>query len=83
MISDTNNTSFKKAIFITGATGLLGSYLLKELVHQNKKIKALYRSEIPKGFDSVDWIKGDIFDVSLLDVEKCAAGLSLRRQCFL
>lgn len=61
-ISDSNET-----VFLTGATGLLGSHLLKELVHQNKKIKALYRSEIPNGFDSVEWIKGNIFDVVLLD----------------
>ena len=67
MNSDTNNTSSDKTVFITGATGLLGSHLLKELNHQNKKIKALYRSEIPKGFENVEWIKGDILDVSLLD----------------
>jgi len=54
-------------IFITGATGLLGSYLIKELAEQDVKIKALYRNEIPFSHKNIDWIKGDISDTSLLE----------------
>ncbi len=79
------NTS-KAYIFITGASGLLGANLLHALVQQGKKVKALYRSSIPgiPGADRVEWIKGDIFDIDLLetcmeDVERvyhCAAVVS-------
>lgn len=56
-------------ILVTGATGLLGSYLMKELVARNKKIKALYRTQIPAQSytEQVEWIPGDILDVVLLE----------------
>jgi dihydroflavonol-4-reductase len=65
---DTNNLSSKnKTVFITGATGLLGTHLVKELIKQDKKIKALYRTEIPFTNEHIDWINGDIFDTDLLE----------------
>ncbi|HRQ52480.1 MAG TPA: SDR family oxidoreductase, partial [Agriterribacter sp.] len=33
-------------VFVTGGTGLLGSYLLRELVAREKKVIALYRKKI-------------------------------------
>ncbi|HEX5151985.1 MAG TPA: NAD-dependent epimerase/dehydratase family protein [Parafilimonas sp.] len=66
-------------IFITGATGLLGSYLLKELAEQDRKIKALYRNEIPFNDKNIDWIKGDISDISLL--EEILAGVDEVYHC--
>ena len=56
-------------IFVTGGTGLLGSYLLRELVARGKKVSALYRKEIPQTSYSnqVQWIKGDIHDIALLE----------------
>ena len=56
-------------IFVTGGTGLLGSYLLKELVTRHKNITAVYRSEIPRApyAQHVNWIQGDILDVALLE----------------
>ncbi len=62
-----NSPAEKKIIFITGATGLLGSHLIKELVKQNVKIKALYRNEIPFVDSNIEWIKGDLFDTVLLE----------------
>ncbi|MEO8711277.1 MAG: NAD-dependent epimerase/dehydratase family protein [Parafilimonas sp.] len=56
-----------KTIFITGATGLLGSHLLKQLIKQDVNIKALYRAEIPFTHKNIEWINGDIFDVVLLE----------------
>ena len=71
-------------IFITGATGLLGSHLIKELLKHNVNIQALYRTEIPFSDSKIEWIKGDIFDTVLLEevlndvdeVYHCAAKVS-------
>ena len=56
-------------ILVTGASGLLGSYVVKQLVAQNKTVKALYRSHIPAfdGADKVQWVKGDILDIVALE----------------
>lgn len=56
-------------IFVTGGTGLLGSYLLRDLVARGKKVSALYRTEIPSHdyAKAVNWIQGDILDVVLLE----------------
>ena len=62
-----NSPAENKIIFITGATGLLGSHLIKPLSQQNKKIKALYRNEIPFVDSNIEWIKGDLFDTVLLE----------------
>lgn len=73
-------------VFVTGGTGLLGSYLLRELVARGKKVSALYRKEVPQtGYSNqVQWIQGDIHDVVLLEeamqkakeVYHCAAMVS-------
>lgn len=56
-------------ILITGASGLLGSHLLKNLVKEGQPVKALYRSEVPaiEGADKVEWIQGDILDIASLE----------------
>lgn len=56
---------------ITGANGLLGTHLIKELIAAGETIVGLYRSALPTTLsqdeiDQVQWIKGDILDVSLL-----------------
>ena len=61
-----------KKIFITGASGLLGSYLIRDLLQQkdvqlisffrNTKSNLLTSDELAK----VQWIQGDIMDVDLL-----------------
>mgnify|MGYP001040057353 CR=1 FL=1 len=73
-------------IFVTGGTGLLGSYLLRELVARGQKVSALYRKEVPQASYSnqVQWIQGDIHDIVLLEeimrqvkqVYHCAATVS-------
>lgn len=73
-------------IFVTGGTGLVGSRLIEQLVKENKRVKALYRSKIPdiEGKEKVEWCKGDILDVVALDeamknihqVYHCAAIIS-------
>ncbi len=50
---------------------MVGSYLLKQLVQDKKRVKALYRSAPPSFLTAeenqkIEWIKGDILDVDLL-----------------
>lgn len=60
-------------ILITGGTGFLGSYIIKELVQKNYQVRAIRRSHklpffIPKEiFDKVEWVEGDILDVVSLE----------------
>lgn len=71
-------------VFITGATGLLGSCLTKMLAAEEAGIKALYRNKIPFEHANIEWVQGDIFDVVLLEeimqdvdeVYHCAAKIS-------
>src|SRR5205823_3272170 len=65
-----NYSPFKdEFILVTGASGLVGSHLIKNLVKCGKKVKALYRSSVPKfeNADRVEWTQGDILDVSFLE----------------
>lgn len=69
-------------ILITGATGLIGSRVLLELLMLNKKVRALKRSdsslkEVKKLFkdtgredlwSQIEWIEGDITDITTLEV---------------
>ncbi|MBS1748827.1 MAG: NAD-dependent epimerase/dehydratase family protein [Bacteroidetes bacterium] len=73
-------------ILVTGGTGLLGSYLLRDLVARGENVRALYRTSIPqaKWAGSIEWIRGDILDPFLLaesmrhvqEVYHCAAVVS-------
>jgi dihydroflavonol-4-reductase len=55
-------------IFVTGASGLVGSHLIQSLIEKGLSVRALYRKNIPdfKGSEKVEWIKGDILDVDSL-----------------
>ena len=55
-------------IFVTGASGLVGSHLIQSLVAKGKTVRALYRNQIPsfKGAEKVQWVEGDLLDVSAL-----------------
>ncbi|MFT2007297.1 NAD-dependent epimerase/dehydratase family protein [Pontibacter sp. 13R65] len=55
-------------VFVTGGSGLLGSYLIPALVAQGYVVKALYRGSIPAiaGGRDVTWLEGDVLDPSLL-----------------
>ena len=56
-------------IFVTGASGLVGSHLISSLIEKGLNVRALYRNNIPvfKGAEKVNWVKGDILDVTSLD----------------
>ncbi|MBV9989596.1 MAG: NAD-dependent epimerase/dehydratase family protein [Chitinophagaceae bacterium] len=68
-------------VLITGATGLLGSHLLKKLVNDGQTVKALYRSEIPQieGSDKAIWVQGDILDT--VSLEEAMAGVEYVYHC--
>ncbi len=56
-------------ILVTGATGLVGSHLIQQLIKKNQSVRAMYRNTIPtySGADKVDWVKGDIIDIASLE----------------
>jgi nucleoside-diphosphate-sugar epimerase len=51
-------------IFVTGASGLVGSHLIQSLLSKGKKVRALYRQAVPvfAGSEQCDWVQGDILD---------------------
>lgn len=69
-------------ILVTGATGLVGSYLLYDLLKSDEPIRALLYNQkslertrgifesldgdAPKMLESVEWVKGDVLDVMLI-----------------
>ena len=73
-------------VFVTGASGLVGSHLITSLIQDGVAVTAIYRKEIPNVTysDKVQWKKADILDMpSLLEamqgathVYHCAAIVS-------
>jgi dihydroflavonol-4-reductase len=56
-------------IFITGGSGLIGSFLIEHFLAKGMAVKALYRHTIPAQWAAsplIDWIEGDISDSFLL-----------------
>lgn len=69
-------------ILVTGGTGLLGAHLLYNLVRNNEKVRAIYRSErklalvknvfatyptnMPSLFEAIEWVEADILDIPAL-----------------
>ena len=61
-------------VFITGGTGFLGSYIIKELVEKGYSVRAIRRSNSRVPFyisshilDKVEWVEGDVLDVVSLE----------------
>lgn len=63
-------------VFVTGGSGLIGSYLIPALVAQGHQVHALYRGQVPAivNADQVAWVEGDILDIALL--RKALQGIS-------
>ena len=51
-------------IFVTGGSGLVGSFVLAELVARGLPVRALYRQHIPAlpVAERVEWVQGDVRD---------------------
>lgn len=61
--------------FITGATGLVGSYLSRYLIEQGELVLALKRKDsrtdlLGAAVDKIQWIEGDLMDIDCL-LEAC------------
>jgi dihydroflavonol-4-reductase len=62
------------SVFITGGTGFLGAYIIKELVEKGYQVRALRRTPkipffIPAViFEKVEWISGDVLDIPFLEL---------------
>lgn len=54
-------------IFVTGGTGLIGSFLLHALRTRGLAVRALHRAAVPVGMaEGVEWLAGDLLDTELL-----------------
>lgn len=56
-------------VFITGGTGLIGSFLIELLLERGVSLKAIYHQTKPVKYQNhpqVQWIKGNILDTDLL-----------------
>ncbi len=62
-----------KKILVTGGTGFLGSYIIKQLVEKGYAVRAIRRSNKLPGwiaaelFNKVEWIEGDVLDIVALE----------------
>jgi dihydroflavonol-4-reductase len=56
-------------IFVTGGTGLIGSFVLRELQARGLAVRALYRGQAPPlaAPAGIDWVQGDLLDGTLLE----------------
>lgn len=73
-----------KKVFVTGATGFLGSYLTRLLLEKGYEVSASKRSSskmdlLQDVHSKIKWIDGDILDVSFLD--KAIKGMDLVFHC--
>lgn len=55
-------------LFVTGGTGLIGSFLLRELRRRNLAVRALHRGFLPppNAPAGIEWVQGDLLDTDLL-----------------
>ncbi len=59
-------------ILVTGATGLVGSYLCRQLIADGKQVRAIRRKSsaltvLGDAADKIEWVYGDVTDVSSLE----------------
>ena len=72
-------------ILLTGGTGFLGSYIIKELVEKGYTVRAIRRSNkspfwISKDIlKKVDWVDGDVLDI--VSLEEAMEGIEIVIHC--
>ncbi len=65
-------TDSNKQIFITGATGLVGSYLARLLLKKGYRVRALKRAKskmdlLGPDAERIEWVTGDVLDIPALE----------------
>ncbi|MES9768720.1 MULTISPECIES: GDP-mannose 4,6-dehydratase [Bacillus] len=63
-----------KNVFVTGCTGLLGSYLVKELIDQGANVTGLVRDQVPRSnlyqgsqFEKMNVVQGELEDMQTIE----------------
>lgn len=63
-----------KNVFVTGCTGLLGSYLVKELIDQGANVTGLVRDQVPRSnlyqgsqFEKMNVVQGALVDMQTIE----------------
>ncbi|WP_458738155.1 GDP-mannose 4,6-dehydratase [Bacillus pumilus] len=63
-----------KNVFVTGCTGLLGSYLVKELINQGANVTGLVRDQVPRSnlyqgsqFEKMNVVQGALEDMQTIE----------------
>lgn len=59
-------------VFVTGANGMLGSQLVKYLIQQGEKVRALKRAtsdlSLLQGYENqIEWVEGDVLDIASIE----------------
>ena len=56
-------------VFVTGGTGLIGSFVVRALADRGLAVRALYRGPARPAIalPGLEWVQGDLLDVTLLD----------------
>lgn len=69
IICNPKSTICNRMVLVTGASGLVGSNLIDELVKQGKHVRAIYRSSTPPVATNtkVEWVRADILDITELE----------------
>jgi len=64
--------NYNRTILVTGGTGFLGAYIIKNLIEKNYRVRAIRRSSntpffIPSPImEQVEWVEGDVLDIVAL-----------------
>src|SRR5215469_13140551 len=61
-------------VLVTGGTGFIGAYIIKELIEKGYAVRALKRStsKVPffipaEIFEKIEWVEGDVLDTVSLE----------------
>src|SRR3954470_6283773 len=69
----THNPPVRGTVLVTGGTGFLGAYILRELVEKGYPVRAIRRSDklpfyIPSSvLEKIEWVPGDIMNPASLE----------------